>query len=121
MIDENEELKDMAMVLAGCFWDDLSIAQSRANYIAYMWEAFIADAQAVRAASHAHRILPQVMAENTRLLELLRGFVALVPEPQLVSMGFDSPPEHATEDDHQLGYLLFETKQALSHQQKDEG
>jgi hypothetical protein len=41
-----------------------------------------------------------------KAIDLLRSFVQHCPEPQLVSMGFDSPPEFATENDHQLAYTL---------------
>lgn len=37
--------------------------------------------------------------------ELLQRFVALVPDPPLV-YSYDSPPEHRTQDEHELGYTL---------------
>jgi len=46
-----------------------------------------------------------------RPLEML---VALVPEPELVSMGYDSPPEHRTQEEHELGYALHLAREALA-------
>jgi hypothetical protein len=55
-----------------------------------------------------------LIAVAPELLEALIGLVELVPEPQLVSMGFDSPPEPATEYDHNLGYQLFLARTAIA-------
>ena len=45
-------------------------------------------------------------AQADEAREIIERFVALVPDPPLVSCGYDSPPEHATQDDHELGYTL---------------
>lgn len=48
------------------------------------------------------------------LLDALNSLIELVPEPQLVSMGFESPPEHATQEDHALGYALHLARTAIA-------
>lgn len=61
--------------------------------------------------------------DNTQaLVEALRHLVEACPEPQEVSMGFDSPPEFQNERDHYLAMALHEARKALArYEGKGEG
>lgn len=43
-----------------------------------------------------------------------KDLVNAVPEPEMVSMGFDHPPEYRTELDHQIAHMLFNAGVALA-------
>jgi hypothetical protein len=57
----------------------------------------------------------EIDAEVKGLLEALENLVKACPEPQIVSMGFDSPPEPASEHDYYLGQALYEARAAIAN------
>jgi regulator of replication initiation timing len=62
---------------------------------------------------YEHNVNIGLAQERDRLREALGNLIKAMPEPQKVSMGFDSPPEFATQEDFELGHALYEAKAAL--------
>lgn len=109
-IDENAEIEDMARVICGSRFPGYG---ARAKWVENNYKNWVNTAELVRAASHAHRILPEVMAENERLnAELLYALKMLLRAKAL----YDSD----VVGNQGFGIEMQECIQALSHQQKDE-
>lgn len=76
------------------------------DYPAPTPESAIAEANAA--------FIVKAVNNHEKLVNMLKYFIEITPEPQLVSMGFDSPPEHASKGDFEKGQLLFEAQALLT-------
>lgn len=64
---------------------------------------------------HPEEANARLLAAAPDLLEALENLLAVVPEPELVSMGYDSPPEYRTQEEHDIGYALHLAHAAIAN------
>lgn len=80
--------------------------------------ALAADLDA-RGEEYSARIVRRLVEERAELLAALSKLLRTVKEPEMVSQGFDHPPEYESAEDFKLAYVIHEARAVEAKSQEE--